>query len=402
VGLAPALHIDGVVASGVTRPASIEELCSTLREANAMRLRVTPVGGGTHSDVGYPVDRIDLAVDMTALSAVNEYEPDDLTISVQAGMRVAALASLLEARGQHLPLDVEQPERATIGGAIAVGHAGPRRYGFGSLRDLLIGLRVVLADGTLVKSGGMVVKNVSGYDLTKLHHGALGSLGLIVDANFKLLSAPKQRTLLIAEYRSPSIALEAAASLVQGALPYSAVAVTGPGKVHVGCEGHIKDAARLRAEALKVLQAAGAAEVQELHGTADSASHWGSIGPAARGEAEVVFRVNAPIAAMAGLTRQALELGVEHDLVMSWTADMGCGVLELGAGPKVGIPRLNRFYEALAQIAELVRVSHGAPDVRRELPVFGPEPQGLALMRLIKNQFDPNGILNVGKNVGRL
>ncbi len=409
MGVTPALDIDGATAGAVARPASIEELCSILREADARRARVTPFGGGTHMQQGHPPERIDLAIDMTALAAVNEYEPDDLTISVQAGMRAATLTALLEEHGQFLPLDVEHPRRATLGGMIAVGHSGPRRFGFGSLRDLLIGVRVVLADGTLVKSGGMVVKNVSGYDLTRLYHGSLGSLGVIVDANFKCLSAPAQRTLLIADFGSPQHALQAGSALLRSALPFSGIAVTQAATLYVGCEGHLKDAARLRVEALGVMQGLGVKKVEEIHGSAGTGKHWSGISPTARGESEVVLRVNGPIAQMPELTLHVLELAARHDLVVAWTADLGCGVLDIGAGlksgiphPEPGIPRIERFQSALAQIADRARVVSGDPALRKGLSIFGPDPAGLPLMRLIKQQFDPNGILNAGRNVGGL
>src|SRR5205085_12417422 len=113
------------------------------------------------------------------LNAVVDYQPDDLTLTVQAGVTVAEVGRLLQERGQMLPLDVPLPEQATIGGALATNASGPRRTRYGTARDLCIGMQVALAGGTVARSGGKVVKNVAGYDLNKLHIGALGSAGII-------------------------------------------------------------------------------------------------------------------------------------------------------------------------------------------------------------------------------
>lgn len=175
----------------VAFPDNVEAVAGVLRIANEWRLAVTPWGGGTHQGLGYAPRRLDLALSLERLDRILTYEPSDLTVSVQAGITGAAIASALAGARQILPLDVPVPAVSTVGGAIAAGVEGPRASRYGLIRDLLIGATVVQADGTVWKSGGMVVKNVSGYDLHKLLVGSLGSLGVIVEANFKVLPAPR-------------------------------------------------------------------------------------------------------------------------------------------------------------------------------------------------------------------
>jgi len=154
------------------RPATATDLGDSLRAAAASGTRVT-------------------GFDLRALSRVLEYRPEDMTVTAGAGITLAALQAELAAHNQWLPIDPPQGERLTVGALLATNASGPRRYGFGTIRDWLIGIKVVLADGRLIKSGGKVVKNVAGYDLAKLFIGSQGSLGVIVEATFKLRPRPE-------------------------------------------------------------------------------------------------------------------------------------------------------------------------------------------------------------------
>lgn len=171
----------------VRRPATVAELQSVVRESPALY----PVGGRTTLDVGFPPTKPGVAVDLTALSAVVDYPARDMTITVQAGITVAALQAELAKEGQWLPVDVANPERATIGGAVALNKSGPRRFGFGTLRDYVIGISFVADDGSDVKAGGRVVKNVAGYDLMKVQVGAVGSLGVLTQVTLKVKPKPE-------------------------------------------------------------------------------------------------------------------------------------------------------------------------------------------------------------------
>lgn len=181
------------------RPQSIAEVQDVLRQAQGAGQSVIPWGGGTGQDYGLPPRKAEVLLDLSALSALVAHEYADMTVTVQAGMTLANLQAQLALHGQFLPLDPPHPDRATIGGILATNACGLLRLGYGSARDWLIGLRVVDAQGRVVKGGGKVVKNVTGYDLPKLHIGALGTLGVIVEATFKVSPKPETARTLVAQ-----------------------------------------------------------------------------------------------------------------------------------------------------------------------------------------------------------
>src|SRR6266702_8228926 len=169
--------VSGVVPSFVASPASTAEAASLLRAAAAAGLAVVPRGAGTGLSWGWPPSRCDLVLDLRSMDQVLEHAAGDLVARVQAGVTIGQLAGALASAGQELALDA--PADATVGGVVATGTAGPRRFRYGSPRDLVIGLTLVRADGVIAHSGGKVVKNVAGYDIGKLFSGSQGMLGLI-------------------------------------------------------------------------------------------------------------------------------------------------------------------------------------------------------------------------------
>ena len=180
----------------VAQPITIAEVGQTVREAAAQGQSVFPLGGRTMLGLGFPPNKPGIGVDLRSLDQVIDYPARDMTITVQAGTTISKLQAILAAENQQLPVDVPLPEQATLGGAIAVNASGPRRYGYGTLRDYVIGISFVNGEGKEVKAGGRVVKNVAGYDLMKLHIGALGTLGIVTQVTLKLRPLPQEQTAL--------------------------------------------------------------------------------------------------------------------------------------------------------------------------------------------------------------
>jgi glycolate oxidase FAD binding subunit len=185
------ITIDSFGPLSIERPTSVADLCDLVKRTRATRHGLYPIGGRTTLELGLPPTKPGVACDTTALNRVIDYPARDMTITVQAGITIAALQAELAKEGQWLPVDVPSPERATLGGAVAVNASGPRRYGYGTLRDYVIGISFVTDDGVEVKAGGRVVKNVAGYDLMKLHIGALGTLGVITQLTLKVKPKPE-------------------------------------------------------------------------------------------------------------------------------------------------------------------------------------------------------------------
>src|SRR5437588_1943791 len=195
----PADAVDGVQPQQMVEPESSEQIAAILKWAASCGVAVIPRGGASKLSWGNPPTRADLVLSTARMDRVLEHAWADLTVTVEAGCTVQQLQQTLAQHGQMLAIDPLWPERATVGGILATNDSGSLRVRFGGLRDLIIGITVVLPDGTIARSGGKVVKNVAGYDLQKLMTGALGTLGVITEAIFRLYPLPREvRTLTFA------------------------------------------------------------------------------------------------------------------------------------------------------------------------------------------------------------
>src|SRR5690348_5623484 len=288
--------VAGVVPSFVASPSSTDEAAALLRAAAGAGLAVVPRGAGTGFAWGAPPSRCDLVVDLRSMDQILEHAAGDLVVRVQAGVTIGQLAVALGAAGQQLALDV--PAEATLGGVVATGTAGPRRFRYGAPRDLLIGITVVRADGVIAHSGGKVVKNVAGYDLGKLFAGSQGTLGVITEATFRLHPLPAAVAWVTAEFgpaeRAGAVAAVAAAA--GSPLVPSAVELDWPGgsqrplRVGVLLEGTGPGVAERAKKMSEILAAPGAAvSVSETaparwaalpSSVASRGGSWGSTPPA--------------------------------------------------------------------------------------------------------------------------
>ncbi len=197
-----ALEVDGATPGAVVEPASAEEVAAILRLATARDLVVVPSGGFTQQATGYAPARVDVLLRSTRLRSVRYYDPGDLTFGAQAGITIAEIGERLAEHAQWLPLDPARPESATLGGVLATAAHGPLKHAFGGVREFCIGVSFVTGDGKLAKGGGRVVKNVAGYDLMKLLIGSHGTLGVIVEANFKVFPRSRQTRSFLLEFGS--------------------------------------------------------------------------------------------------------------------------------------------------------------------------------------------------------
>jgi glycolate oxidase FAD binding subunit len=207
--------VDGISPEIVVVPQNVDSASRTLALANQSQKKVIPWGGGTQMDIGNTPTEVDMILQLTQLNNLITHEPYDLTVSVEAGMTLESLQRHLAQKGQFLPLEAPDPARATIGGILATNASGPSRLIYGTARDWLIGTQIIHANGVCTKSGGTVVKNVTGYDLNKLYVGSLGTLGVIVAANFKIAPLPKAQQTITASFQNISDALAVSADLLK-------------------------------------------------------------------------------------------------------------------------------------------------------------------------------------------
>jgi glycolate oxidase FAD binding subunit len=334
------------------------------------------------------------------MSRVVEHTAGDLVARVQAGARMGDVAAVLAQAGQEIALDV--PGDASVGGIVASGLAGPRRLRYGTPRDLLIGITIVRADGTVAKSGGKVVKNVAGYDLGKLFAGSAGTLGVITDATFRLHPRPAARAFVTADYVAVSVACDAVAAAANSPLNSSAVELTraepgGPVRVGVLLEG---TADGIQARSTRMADLLGKAEV-----AADPPAWWPGAPRAGSGETliRVSFWVSALARVLDAIEDAAAKAGVSPEVAGS----AGAGVLYLRVRPGDGGGNAGAAAEFAAALRGAVAGDRGAvvvlaapAAVREELAgrggMSGTVP-GVALMRAVKDQFDPGHRMAPGR-----
>ncbi|WP_322511764.1 FAD-binding oxidoreductase [Chloroflexus sp.] len=390
----------------VVCPGSLEELAQTVARLAAEPVAIVPWGGGTKQTWGYPPSRPFVVVETSRLNRILDYTPDDLTISVEAGMTLGALSAALAANGQMLPLDGPLPAQATIGGLLATAMDGPRRLGYGSARDLLIGIRVVEATGRVSKAGGMVVKNVSGFDMMKLYLGSFGTLAMIASANFKLIPQPRAAASILCRAQTPAplwklVNAIAASQLVPVAVEYlEGLALAGaPFAVAVRSEGLPAAVERHVRDVSAFAQQAGAS-AEPLRG-ADHEQLWAAINDvpqtATLAADDLVARVTCLPAELSNVLAAARAAAQRAHLPMQATARALNGVAYLRV--RGSTEALREWHAALLKAAPQTTLLATPSALLAELPAFGAQIANLDLMRRIKQEFDPNDLLNPGRFV---
>src|SRR5712691_6547230 len=215
--------IDGLLPRLVVAPANVKQVAQIVALTSQHGLTLMARGGGSRTNLGAIPEQIDVLLETNRLTRLLEHEAPDLTCHVEAGLTLAALQAQLATKGQWLAFDPPDAGQATLGGLLASNASGPKRLRYGSARDLVIGLHVVQANGEVARSGGRVVKNVAGYDLNKLYIGSLGTLGVIVEANFKLQPLPVAERTLLLTYTNASEAMQTVIAILGSMLTPSAL-----------------------------------------------------------------------------------------------------------------------------------------------------------------------------------
>ncbi|QYJ15863.1 hypothetical protein Rxycam_01691 [Rubrobacter xylanophilus DSM 9941] len=395
---APEDAVDGVQPSLVVEPGSVEEVGAVMRVAHREGLAVIVRGSGTKLGWGNPPAAADLILGTTRLDKVLEHAAGDLVLRVQAGVRLEELQKRLAGAGQMLAIDPPHPG-ATVGGIVAANASGPRRYKYGTIRDLIIGIKVVLADGTVARAGGKVVKNVAGYDLSKLFTGSLGTLGVIVEANFRLHPIPKVARTVAVELESPRAAREAAQAIMHSQVEATAVELRWSEEerlLSVLVESIPEGVEAKREAAAFLLRPFG--EVREL-----SDEEAGVLEPVLQGDGgEVPVKISAPPAELGDVLEELFGAAGRRGVGVRVRGHAATGVTY--AGLRGGEEEIAALVEELREIRARrggsVVLLGGSPELKRRVDAWGPGGDYLGLARRVKEKFDPRGILGPGRFIG--
>ena len=381
--------IDGLQPALIVSPSSQTDVAAVLGIANNLGAAIAPRGGGTQTSLGATPERYSVALDLTNLDALVEHEPADLTVTVEAGMRLSKLQRLLGAHGQWLPLDPSLPDGATIGGILATNASGPARIRYGSARDLVIGMTVALANGDLVKSGGRVVKNVAGYDMAKLHIGALGSLGVITQASFKVAPLPVDEAFVAIDGPLAQLT-QLADEVIEARLPLLGLVLTRQGSatdwtLAARTGGGEAAVERSQHEISRLAAASG------LSDAPITGSVWRLI---TQISGDVRARATVPPTHL----RDALDAIEPTEANVS--ALPGIGVAT-GAWPSTPDAKTLAALRAHCEAAGGALILERAPvELKREAGVWGATRSDFPLMQRLKQEFDPNRVLNPGRFIG--
>jgi glycolate oxidase FAD binding subunit len=410
------IQIDDSAPMPLLQAATPAEVGDFVRQAAAAGQAVYPIGGQTMMGMGLPPQRQGVAIHTGKLAGITDYPARDMTITVQAGITIAELQQVLAGQGQRLPVDVPHPERATLGGTLATNASGPRRYGWGTLRDYVIGISTVNDEGQQVKAGGRVVKNVAGYDLCKLHIGALGTLGVITEVTLKVRPLPESQALitfacddgqlvhlldLLHDSRTRPACIELLNRAAQSATQWDRVRLPlAPWVIAVGLE---ESEAAVQWQVSQLIKELLPADVRGLEVRAGNAALalWDAlvslVDPPCQ---QLSFKANLPprlvgeFCLAAGLQAPGAMIlhahagsGIVRGHVSDWTLDQVRAVLAALGG------------QAVAAAGNVI-LTRCPVAWKKELPVWGTPRGDLALMRRVKEQLDPGRRFNPGRFVG--
>ena len=409
-----AASVDGEVPRWVARPATPEQVSGVLALAHDAGLAVAPRGSGSALELGRPPARVDVVLDLGGLDRVLDWSPDDLTVSVQAGVSAGALATRLAGRRQLLPLDPPGAATRTLGGLTATAASGPLRARYGTLRDLLLGVRFVQADGVVTWGGARVVKSVSGYDVPKLMIGALGTLGVLVELTLRLHPTPEAERTWLVRVRAGAQAQAVVDALLDSAIQPNRVellngAALGAAGLPAGAAavavsvGTVAAAVRAQGEALAALaRRVGGEAVPQPADFWDRYGRAGALGGGVR--LRVATLVTGLAAALGELDAAAADLAPGVAARVTGCAAVGTlHVVLPGIAPEAAAALVERLRGFVAPAGGSVVVEAGPRALREALDPWGPVAPGpLGLMRALKDEFDPARVLNPGRFVGGL
>jgi glycolate oxidase FAD binding subunit len=407
-----AAAVDGVLPRWRVQPSSVDEVSRIMKLAASERLAVAPRGSGSALDLGMPPARVDLALDLSRLTGISEYVPADMVATVQAGVRLDVLGCELGKHGQMLALDPYGGLSRTVGGVIASGASGQRRFRYGTGRDLLLGVRFVQADGTITWGGAKVVKSVTGYDVPKLLAGSLGTLGVIVEATLRLHPVQPASGSWLSAFASRDAAAAFVAALLASDLEPDRIAwLNARALIRSGMEdadagvavsvGSVAEAVSAQGAALASMASSQGGRVSAL-----DEGLWAGLGGTLGGP--IAVKLASEIRRLPFWVGELERAFARRGLAATIVGEAGNGVFRAGVEGSVAPGDwakeiVSPLRDGLSAEGGSLVVERAPVELKRAADVWGPIPEpALAVMKRLKAEFDPRGIFNPGRFVGGL
>lgn len=415
--------IEELLAKAIAYPLTIRELSLVMSIANQERWVVAPWGGGTLKTLGNPLQNLDLIIDLSRMNAVIEHNPADLTVTVEAGITIAKLQKFLSIHRQFLALDPPIKNQATIGGTLATAINGPSKWRHGNPRDVVIGMKVVQADGKVTKSGGQVVKNVSGYDLARLHIGGFGTLGIIAEASFKLTPSPEHETTLMATFKNMDTAIQTALYIFRSkVIPLALTVLHSSDNTRIShlfpsennlliirLGGRPLTLNRALKESESICNKNGATKTEILKGTS-TISIWNNLadyGWNKNTRPLVGSRAQIQPSAVADLTKSISLLKINDSVRVEIISNPAHGTVLINWYSNVNHPSdeiildiINKTRDLTHKLGGYITIEQCPVRIKSIIDVWDNVSGTVTIMRKIKDQYDPNRVLNPGRYVG--
>jgi glycolate oxidase FAD binding subunit len=424
-----AFAIDGKKTKVILSPSTIDEISKIVVYANEQNLSIIPMGNGSKMGIGGIPKNADILLRTTRLNRITDCDCDNLTLSAECGITLDEVQKKLaqEGKGYFLPLDPSFTEKATLGGIVATNSSGPKRLLYGTARDLIIGAKAVFPNGDIVVSGGKTVKNVSGYDMCKLLIGSYGTLGILCEMTFKLLPLPEEAATLLLSYATLEGAVQFGQEILRSQYLPSSIEILNGGAVKrinfqagqqgdylvaIGLEGVAESIDRQVSEMGEKARKQGALETTVLQSEAHS-SFWKAVRDFSEGLVEEgsrfvsfksIFLISRNGEVLDHYEKTAREAGV----VCAFICHAGSGVLYTyvltgkgGRSKKESLLSLTKeFYSVAVKNEGHLMVESCPPALKKEMDVWGAQRGEYEIMRRLKREIDPKGILNPGRFVG--
>lgn len=419
--------VDGKAPRIVVFPNTQEEISEIIKVANRDSLSVIPRGGGTKIALGNQPSKADIILNTNRLNRVIEHSASDLIATAQCGIKLIDLQTALKEKNQLIPIDPPHSERgATIGGIIATNDSGPRRLRYGSthgtMRELLLGIKIIRPDGEIAKAGAKVVKSVAGYDIPKLFVGSLGTLGIIVEATLRLYTIAEHSVTYLASFPSIRTAHATALSILNSSLTPTCLELANSSlseSISSRLDLNLKkNASYLLAIRFESVEKAVKNQVVKLD---EMCSAHKDDGVTVEGAAEerfwheikefaykrdskktVVCKVSIPVKDVSTLLDKLEDLSRNSGVEILASARAGNGVAIISLNDD--IPNLTTAAKSLRQLAGSLGgsmvIQQAPPPIKAEIDVWGEIGPTLEIMKRIKSRFDPNWVMNPGRFVG--